>query len=54
MLPGPQGRYMTANIFASGGGYVGVIDVKTKEAVGLFRATATDVVPPGEQAGPAG
>lgn len=43
MLPDPSGRYMTANIFAPGGGYVGVIDTKTKAAVGLFRVTGTNV-----------
>ena len=43
MLPDPQQRYVTANIFAPGGGYVGIIDTRTKEAVSLFRATGTDV-----------
>ncbi|MCQ8186228.1 hypothetical protein [Parvularcula maris] len=43
MLPDPQNRYVTANIFAPGGGYVGIIDTETKEAVGLFRVTGTNV-----------
>lgn len=43
MLPDPQNRYVTANIFAPGGGYVGVIDTRTKSAVGLFRITGTNV-----------
>ena len=43
MLPDPQDRYLTANIFAPGGGYVGVIDRRTKTAVGLFRVTGTNV-----------
>ncbi|MGH1490775.1 MAG: hypothetical protein ACRBK7_15520 [Acidimicrobiales bacterium] len=43
MLPDPAGMYMTVNIFAPGGGYVGVIDTKTKAAVGLFRVTGTNV-----------
>lgn len=43
MLPDPQGRYVTANIFAPSGGYVGVIDTRTKAAVALFRVTGTNV-----------
>ena len=43
MLPDPQQRYLTANIFAPSGGFVGVIDRATKEAVGLFRVTGTNV-----------
>lgn len=43
MLPDPFGRYVSANIFASGGGYVGIIDTVTKEAIALFRATGTNV-----------
>ncbi len=35
------GNYVTANIFAPGGGYVGIIDTETKEAIGLFRVAAT-------------
>ena len=42
MLPDPQNQYMNANIFAPGGGYVGIIDGDTKEAVALFRVTATN------------
>mmetsp|Transcript_19212 Transcript_19212/g.34186 ORF Transcript_19212/g.34186 Transcript_19212/m.34186 type:complete len:572 (+) Transcript_19212:165-1880(+) len=43
MLPDRFGKYVTANIFAPTGGYVGVIDTKTKEAVALFRVTGTNV-----------
>ena len=43
MLPDTSGQYVTANIFAPGGGYVGVIDTSTKEAIGLFRVTGTNV-----------
>lgn len=39
MLPDPQNLYVTVNIFAPGGGYVGIIDTRTKEAVALFRAS---------------
>ena len=42
----PQQRYVTANIFAPGGAYVGVVDTQTKEAIGLFRATGTNVAGP--------
>ena len=37
----PTGRYVTTNIFAPGGGYVGVMDTLTKEAIALFRVTET-------------
>jgi len=40
MLKDPQNKYVTANIFAPGGGYIGVIKTSTKEAVALFRVTA--------------
>lgn len=43
MLPDPQGRYVSASIFAPGGGYVGIIDTWRKEAVALFRVTGTNV-----------
>ena len=39
VIKDPQQRYVNANIFAPGGGYIGVIDTRTKEAVALFRAT---------------
>ena len=39
VLKDPQNRYVTANMFALGGGYVGVMDTQTKQAVGLFRVT---------------
>ena len=42
MLPDPQSLYMNANIFAPGGGYVGIIDGATKAAVALFRVTSTN------------
>lgn len=35
----PQNKYVTANIFAPGGGYLGIVDAETKGAVGLFRVT---------------
>ena len=37
VIKDPQERYVNANIFAKGGGYVGIIDTQTKEAIGLFR-----------------
>lgn len=43
MLPDPQNRYVTANIFAPSGGYVGIIDTESKGAVALFRVTGTNV-----------
>ena len=43
VIPDPQSRYVTTNMFAPGGGYVGVMDTVTKEAIGLFRVTATNV-----------
>lgn len=39
ILQDPQNKYVTANIFAPSGGYVGVIDTATKEAIALFRVT---------------
>ncbi len=42
MLPDPQNRYMNANLFSPGGGYVGIIDGETKEAIALFRVTGTN------------
>mmetsp|Transcript_27182 Transcript_27182/g.32137 ORF Transcript_27182/g.32137 Transcript_27182/m.32137 type:complete len:626 (-) Transcript_27182:326-2203(-) len=45
MLKDPQNKYVTANIFAPGGGYIGVIKTSTKEAVALFRVTAFDQNP---------
>lgn len=39
VIQDPQSRYVNANIFAPSGGYVGVIDTTTKEAIGLFRVT---------------
>lgn len=42
MLPDPQHRYMNVNLFSPGGGYVGIIDGETKEAVALFRVSGTN------------
>ena len=39
VIKDPSNRYVNANIFTPGGGYVGVIDTLTKEAIGLFRVT---------------
>lgn len=39
VLKDPSNGYITANIFTPKGGYVGVIDTKTKEAIALFRVT---------------
>eukprot|EP00986_Skeletonema_menzelii_P014889 scaffold10550_cov119-Skeletonema_menzelii.AAC.1 len=44
VLPDPFNLYVTANIFAPTGGYVGVIDTATKEAIALFRVTETDAI----------
>jgi hypothetical protein len=38
----PFNLYVNANIFAPDGGYIGIIDTNTKEAIGLFRVTETD------------
>lgn len=35
----PLNKYVNANFFVPGGGYVGVIDTETKEAIALFRVT---------------
>ena len=42
MLPDPQNQYMNINMFAPGGGYVGIVKGDTKEAVALFRVTSTN------------
>lgn len=39
VIKDPQGMYVVANIFAPTGGYVGIIDTETKEAIALFRTT---------------
>lgn len=39
MIGDPFGKYVTANLFVPGGGYVGIIDTDTKGAVALFRLT---------------
>ena len=41
MIPDPQNLYMNANLFSPDGGYVGIIDGETKEAIALFRVSAT-------------
>jgi len=41
-LPDPQNKYMNVNMFAPNGGYVGIMDGDTKEAVALFRVTSTN------------
>jgi hypothetical protein len=43
LRPDPQNKYINANIFAPNGGYVGIIDGETKEAIALFHVTATNV-----------
>ena len=39
VLNDPQNKYVNANFFAPSGGFVGIIDTQTKEAVALFRVT---------------
>jgi hypothetical protein len=46
VIKDPFNRYVTANMFAPGGGYVGVIDTETKEAVALFRVTKVNLPVP--------
>jgi hypothetical protein len=41
-LPDPQNQYVNVNMFAPNGGYVGIMDGETKEAVALFRVTSTN------------
>ena len=41
-LPDPQNKYVNVNMFAPNGGYVGIMDGETKEAVALFRVTSTN------------
>jgi len=40
VIKDPQNKYVNANFFAPGGGFVGIIDTDTKEAVALFRVTS--------------
>ena len=42
MLADPQNLYMNVNSFVTGGGYVGIMDGRTKEAVALFRVTQVE------------
>lgn len=45
----PQHRYVTANVFAPNGGYLGIVDAETKEAVALFRVTLMTYDAPTEE-----
>lgn len=46
MIADPQNRYMNVNMFAPGGGYVGIVDGDSKAAVALFRVTGTNAGQP--------
>jgi hypothetical protein len=35
----PQSKYAALSMFVPGGGYIGIVDTVTKEAIALFRAT---------------
>jgi hypothetical protein len=37
IIPDPFNRYVNLNFFAPNGGFVGIVDTKTKEAIGLFQ-----------------
>jgi hypothetical protein len=41
VLIDPQNRYMNLNFFAPSGGYVGIMNAQTKEAIALFRVTGS-------------
>ena len=41
MIADPQNQYMNVNMFAPSGGYVGIVDGATKEAIALFRVSST-------------
>ena len=41
MIADPQDMYMNVNMFAPAGGYIGIVDGATKEAVALFRVSST-------------
>jgi len=41
-LPDPQHMYVNVNLFGGGRGYVGIMTADTKEAVALWRVTATN------------
>ncbi|AFZ47924.1 hypothetical protein Cyast_1971 [Cyanobacterium stanieri PCC 7202] len=45
MITDPQNKYLNVNLFTPGGGYVGIMDGETKEAIALFRVTATNGSP---------
>ena len=40
--PSPNNNYVALSLFNPGGGYVGIVDGRTKEPVALFRSTAAD------------
>ncbi len=42
MIADPQNMYMNINSFVAGGGYIGIVDGATKEAIALFRVTQTN------------
>lgn len=42
MIADPQQKYMNINSFVPGGGYVGIMDGVTKQAIALFRVTQTN------------
>ncbi|KAG7373873.1 hypothetical protein IV203_012968 [Nitzschia inconspicua] len=39
VIQDPYGKYVAASVFVPGGGYVGIIDTNTKQAIALFRVT---------------
>ncbi len=39
LVKDPSNKYVLASLFARGGGYVGIIDTRTRGAVALFRVT---------------
>ncbi|MGY6529760.1 MAG: hypothetical protein ACXITR_07495 [Cyanobacterium sp.] len=45
MITDPQNKYLNVNLFTPGGGYVGIMDGETKEAIALFRVTGTNGSP---------
>jgi len=47
MITDPQNKYLNLNLFAPTGGYVGIMDGETKEAIALFRVTGTNGSPAG-------
>lgn len=45
MITDPQNKYLNLNLFTPTGGYVGIMDGETKEAIALFRVTGTNASP---------